>query len=330
MPEALILGGTGQIGRAVADWLTPLGWRVRLASRSAPPPDLAAAHIRIPTDDPSALSRAACGVDLLLDCACFDAGDADRLLPVSADVGRIVAISSVSVYCDVAGRTLDEAHRNGFPRFDGPVGEDTATVAPGSETYSTRKMAMETRLRESARCPVTILRPAAIHGPFSRHAREWWFVKRLLDGRAVIPLCHGGASRFHTTSTEAIARAVVLAAAPATAAVVNVVDGDAPEVAEIGRIAMQVLGLSAEILPLPGPPLGTVGKTPWSGERPLVYASTLPPMPRYAETAPAAVRWLAQAIPPEDWQRHIPILFAYPRDHFDYAAEDRALSEMRR
>lgn len=93
-----------------------------------------------------------------------------------------------SVYRDERGRSLDEASETGFPILPVPVGEGQPTVDPGSATYSTRKVALERALLDNARSPVTILRPAAIHGVGSTHLREWWFVKRMLDRRPVISL----------------------------------------------------------------------------------------------------------------------------------------------
>jgi nucleoside-diphosphate-sugar epimerase len=327
MPSALIIGGTGQIGRAVAQRLTCEGWQVRLASRTTgqEPPD--AQHILLDPTTPEALQHAiGQGVDLLMDCVAFSDADADRLISVQSMVGRIVAVSSASVYCDAQGRTLDEAAECGFPHFPVPIPESHHTITPGPATYSTRKVAMENRLLDSASIPVTILRPCAIHGPHSKHAREWWFVKRLLDGRRHIPLAHGGQSRFQTTSTFAIAEAVLHAALGRADAVVNVTDSDAPSVIDIGRAIMVAMGADAELVPMADDPkLPGVGLTPWSVERPMVCASSLPPFKAYAETVPAAVAWLLSALRGRDWREVLPQLVAYPGDHFDYAAEDAVL-----
>ena len=324
MPLAFIIGGTGQIGRAVAGSLAGAGWTVRVASRT-PPADLGSCeHVRLDRDQPGALTAALGeGVDLLLDCLSMGAGDADRLLSVQDQVGALVAVSSASVYRDKKGRTLDEAAECGFPQFPVPIPEDHPTVAPGPETYSTRKVAMERRLMEGARVPATVLRPCAIHGPHSRHAREWWFVKRLLDGRRLVPLAYGGRSRFQTTSTVAIAAAVRAAATGEAAGIVNVADADAPTVAEIGRTVMAVMGRDAELVGLPDeayPP--TRGATPWSTAAPMVCASSLPPAGTYAETVPPAIRWLVEATHGRDWREVLPQLAAYPSEHFDYAVDD--------
>lgn len=104
-----------------------------------------------------------------------------------------MVISSSSVYQDKSGRTLDEAAATaGFPDLPDPISETQQTVSPGPATDSTRKMAMERTLRDGARVPVTILRPCAIYGRGSSHPRGWWFVKRMLDRRPIIPIAFRG------------------------------------------------------------------------------------------------------------------------------------------
>ena len=34
------------------------------------------------------------------------------------------------------------------------------------------------------------------------HPREWWFIKRALDGREAIPVAYAGKSVFHTSSAR--------------------------------------------------------------------------------------------------------------------------------
>ncbi|WP_034816499.1 NAD-dependent epimerase/dehydratase family protein, partial [Ensifer sp. BR816] len=252
---AFIIGGTGQIGLAVAQRLARDRWQIRLVSRSPAPIPGPWQQVAADREDRAALHEAAAGgADLLLDCVAFDVRHADQLLGLQASVGHIAVISSASVYCDAQGRTLDEASERGFPNYPVPIREDHRTVEPGPQTYSTRKAAIERRLLDTASTKVTVLRPCAIHGPCSKHASEWWFVKRLLDGRKRIPLAYGGRSRFQTTSTKAIAEAVIFALSSSRSQALNVVDADAPTVAEIGRAIMGAMGRHAELLGLPDAP----------------------------------------------------------------------------
>jgi nucleoside-diphosphate-sugar epimerase len=328
MSTAFILGGTGQIGLAVAERLAGDGWEVRLVSRAPPPISGPWQHVAADREERGALRKAlADGADLVLDCVAFDVRHADQLLDLQDAIGRLAVVSSASVYCDAEGRTLDEAKECGFPDFPEPIREDQRTVEPGPQTYSTRKVAIERRLLDEASIPVTILRPCAIHGPHSKHAREWWFLKRLLDGRKRIPLAYGGRSRFQTTSTQAIAEAVRFSLSSNGPQVLNVADADAPTVAEIGHAIMDAMGRHADLMGLPDAPYPPVlGATPWSVEKPMVCASSVPSAETYAQAVPRAIRWLVAATQDQDWRELLPQLTVYPERYFDYDVDDQALT----
>jgi nucleoside-diphosphate-sugar epimerase len=329
---ALIVGGTGQIGLAAARRLLATGWRLRLAQRSAArlPDDLAGEvdTVAADRDSPGALAAAVGGgADALIDTVAYDETHARQLLEVEADVGTLVVISSGSVYRDAEGRTLDEARETGFPRFPAPIGEDQPTVAPGPATYSTRKAGLEQTLLQQARRPVSVLRPFAIHGPGSTHPREWWFVRRILDGRRRIPLAWRGESRFHTTATVNLAELIRVVCEAPGARVLNAVDPEAASVAEIGRVIAGVYGAAPEFVLLDGAPAKGVGATPWSTPRPIVAdmararALGYRPVATYAEAIGAACR-SAEALAAEG------VAFApYLRAMFDYAAEDAWFEE---
>jgi len=328
MPKAVIVGGTGQIGLATARRLLSEAWDVTVVSRHAVTLPDGCRHIEADARDAERLnSLVSPDIDLLLSCVAFDSVDAECLIRTGHNVGRIVAISSASVYRDDEGRTFDEASIRGFPAFPVPLTEKSPTVAPGPDTYSTRKIAMEMVLLNGAPCPVTILRPCAIHGPESKHAREWWFVKRLLDRRAAIPLAYRGQSRFQTTSVTAISDAVVRALAGSLPEIANVSDADAPTVADIGRAIMDVMDVRAELVGLPDAPSfpPALGTTPWSIPRPMVCSAAAAAAATYAQSVEPAVKWLVGNVRSEKWRERLPQLAAYPYDHFDYHADERAL-----
>jgi nucleoside-diphosphate-sugar epimerase len=176
--HAFIIGGTGQIGTAIAQNLLQRGWTVTVCHRGRRPPPasllgLGLRSVTADRNDPASLAAAfGSGADALIDTVAYDEGHARQLLDLQSSAGALLAISSASVYRDAQGRTLDEAKQNGFPEFDSPIRETQATVEPGRQTYSTRKIALETTLLDHAACPVTVLRPCAIHGPGSQHPRE--------------------------------------------------------------------------------------------------------------------------------------------------------------
>jgi nucleoside-diphosphate-sugar epimerase len=302
---ALIVGGTGQIGLAAARRLLATGWRLRLAQRSAArlPDDLAGEvdTVAADRDSPGALAAAVGGgADALIDTVAYDETHARQLLEVEADVGTLVVISSGSVYRDAEGRTLDEARETGFPRFPAPIGEDQPTVAPGPATYSTRKAGLEQTLLQQARRPVSVLRPFAIHGPGSTHPREWWFVRRILDGRRRIPLAWRGESRFHTTATVNLAELIRVVCEAPGARVLNAVDPEAASVAEIGRVIAGVYGAAPEFVLLDGAPAkggarrGRSWRT-WRGPRRWAIDPSRPTPRRSARPVARPRRWRPRA-----------------------------------
>jgi nucleoside-diphosphate-sugar epimerase len=332
MNTALVIGGSGQIGRATARNLLDHGWSVRLAQRHAArlPADLTARArlVTIDRDEPGAVARAvAGGVDALIDTIAFDERQARQLLDIEADVGALVVISTGSVCCDAEGRTLDEAAQSGFPRFPVPITEDQPTTPPGPATYSTRKAALEQALLQGARRPVTILRAFAVHGPGSTHPREWWFVKRILDGRRRIPLAWRGESRFHTSATVNIAELIRVALQTRATQVLNAADPEALSVAEIGRVIVEIYGVELDLVRLDGPPENGVGATPWSGPRPLIAdmsraeALGYRPVATYREAIGPACK-SAEALAAAG----LPFV-PYLAKMFDYAAEDARLGE---
>lgn len=332
--SAVVLGGTGQIGRAVVDRLLAGGWTVTSVARRAPAKGVAGVgFVAADRQDPQALRRViGDGVDAVVDVTAYDAEDGRQLLALKAGIGALVAISSSSVYRDAQGRTLDEAAANGFPDLPDPMSEAQPTVAPGPQTYSTRKVALERTLLD-ADWPVTVLRPGAIHGVGSLHPREWWFVKRMLDGREVIPLAYGGRSRFHTTSVLNIAELVAVALEHPDKRVLNIADPVALTVAEIGAIIGRAANYQGRLVGLEeGRFPRSVGRTPWSTPRPFVLdtgaaqALGYAPVADYAATVGAIHDDLVQATAGRDWRDAFPVLASYPYDQFDYAAEDRALA----
>lgn len=340
--RAFIIGGTGQIGRAVGLRLLQEGWDVTFASRRGHIPGDAfgssARAVALDRDHPGALAEAiGDGADAVIDTVAYDTTHADQLLDIAGSVGQFVVISSSSVYRDAIGRTLDEARENGFPDLPDEMTEDQPTVEPGPQNYSTMKVALERRLLDEADRPVAILRPAAIHGTHSTHPREWWFVKRMLDGREAIPLCFNGRSRFHTTAAANIAEVAVRALATPRKLVLNVADPVAPSVHEIGAHIAEAMGWTGTLVPIDmgDPRLGSpVGWTPWSVPAPFTLSTEAAkrigytPATDYARSAPETCAWLRSSAD-GDWQERFPVLARYTIPLFDYDAEDTFLRNER-
>jgi nucleoside-diphosphate-sugar epimerase len=323
MRGSVAIVGAGQIGYAASQAFAAAGWEVTVLARKAPAWPCGNVRFRRYLAGEDAAPKS----DVVLDTIAFDEGDVARYHPGEMD--RLIVVSSASVYCDAAGRSLDEASQSGFPRFAGQISEENTTVDPGPETYSTRKVRMEGAVLTRFGARATVLRPCAIHGPWSRHPREWWFVKRILDGRRRIPLAHRGRSRFQTTAAGLLGEAAVRAASRAVGGILNISDPEAPDVAQIGLAIAAIMKTPIDIFPV-AEDAGPVGRTPWSVPLPMIVsgkyaerALELPARP-YRSAVEPAVSWLAKN-PTPDWCAMFPQL-AYPWDLFDYDAEDRFLA----
>ncbi|CQR65306.1 NAD-dependent epimerase/dehydratase family protein [Streptomyces leeuwenhoekii] len=340
MTHAVVVGATGQIGRAAVGVLARDGWEVTALSRRGGRdegwPD-GVRVVRADREDDAALAAAVGdGCDVVVDVVAFGPRHARQLTSLAGRIGSAVVISSVSVYEDGQGRNFDTQHEpGGFPEYPVPLTEGQRTVRPGDTSYSTRKAALERELLAAGdRVPTTLLRAGAVHGPHCRTPRELYFVKRNLDGRRRRVLAFGGRSRFHPVSVHTVAELIRLAAARPGSRVLNAVDPDAPTVAEIARAIDAVMGRDVEDVLVDGPPPAPgVGDTPWTVPAPVVCGMAAAerelgyrPVTRYAETLPETVAWIEERLAGRDWREAYPKMVQAYGDLFDYAAEDAWLA----
>ncbi|MGW9177152.1 NAD-dependent epimerase/dehydratase family protein [Streptomyces decoyicus] len=342
--SAVVIGASGQIGRAAVRALARDGWEVRAASRHGGRDDSWPGEVRtvaVDREDDAALAGLIGeGCDVLLDCVAYGAGHAQQLTALADRIGSAVVVSSCVVYEDDRGRSFATmGEPDGSPVYPLPVPESHPTVRPGDENYGTRKAALEQALlAQGDRLPVTLLRACAVHGPYSPLPRELYFVKRVLDGRRVRVLAYGGTSRFHPVHVDNLAELVRLAARRPGSRVLNAADPQAPTVAEISAAVDAAMGApESEIVRVDGPPPSSgVGDTPWSAPHPLVYDMSAAErelgyraVTTYEESLPATVAWLADRVEGRDWWELFPTMAGrYPDEKlFGYAAEDRWLAE---
>jgi len=326
MTGTVAIIGAGQIGYAASHAFLHAGWDVRLLARSAPPWSIKGVRF----ENYVAGEHTPPSADVVLDTIAYDADDVERYDPGA--VGRLITISSASVYVDYEGRTLESAAETGFPDFALGVDEEGPTVLPGPQTYSTRKVRMEQKAREMFDRRSTNIRPGAIYGPWCRHPREWWFVNRFKDRRRIIPLAFEGQSQFHITDANDIGSLAVTLSNAELGGHFNIADEYAPTVKEIGETVSEAFGKRVRFYLLEGPPVGTVGRTPWSLPYPFKIASLKALDAGFRYTAPpfsglfASIEWL-RAHRFDDWRTAFPVMAGYPFDPFDYAAEDRFFDE---
>lgn len=341
--SAFVLGGTGQIGRAISRALAVDGWNVTVGTRgSRPLPEeltelgVRAVHVDRSRDRLAvALSG---GVELFVDVVPYERADAEQVLALAGLVGSVVAISTASVYEDDRGRSVDEAtNYELIPRFPVPVPESHPTVAPGDATYSTKKVAIEQLLLEGATVPTVVVRPCAVYGVGGTASREWFFVKRALDERPHVILSYEGVSVFHTTAAANLAELVRLAAERRVTGIFNCGDPDPPTVLEISRLVADALGHARNEVLLPGPPPSeSVGETPWTTPHAFVLDMTAAetalayrPVTSYAAAVAEACAYLVAATRGRDWRDALPETARWLDAHgFDYDEEDRFLAEL--
>lgn len=334
--SAIIIGGTGQIGQAIAQNLLRSGWDVSLTHRgnSKVPENLlqqGAKSIIHDRQNDRLEDAIGSGTDIVIDTIAYDAKHGQQLLEIQEDVGAFVVISSSSVYCDEKGRSLDEALLNGFPDVPQAMTESQSTLPPGDDNYSTKKVALELCLLEKCVSPVTILRPCAIHGVNSVHPREWWFIKRMLDGRSEIPLAYKGQSRFHTTAVANIAGLIDVIVNKASPPILNIGDDQCLTVTEIGQTIADYLGFSVRFVDGDDTFPAKIGANPWSVPTPFMIdsaaARSLGFIPQsYEKTVGPACDWLMDTAKRNQSSNLFPVFDTYKDNPFDYAAEDIFLS----
>jgi nucleoside-diphosphate-sugar epimerase len=329
--RAVLIGGTGQIGRAAARALATDGWEVVAVSRSGTLPDgLAELGVEAVTADRAdeAQLRAAlgAGADFVLDTVAFTREHGEQLNGLAGLVGSLAVISSASVYADDEGRALDGEGE--MPRLPVPIPETQRTADPGDETYSTQKAALEQTLLDGP-LPATLVRACAIHGPGAKLPRELFFVKRAVDGRRRVALASNGESRFHTTSAANLAELIRLAAAQPGNRPLNAGDPDPPTTLEICRAIGAALDHDFEPVLFPEDSEDRPGlDNPWAVPRPFVVDMTAAeqelgyrPVTTYPEAVRETCAWLVGELDGgRSWEG------TYLEGMLDYTAEDTALA----
>jgi nucleoside-diphosphate-sugar epimerase len=196
---------------------------------------------------------------------------------------------------------------------------------------------MEAAIREAQaagrrRVPATILRLPAVYGPGDPLAREWFFVKRVLDGRQRIALPDGGLGLFHRGYVDDVARAAVMALENprAIGRTYNVGHERVLTVRGIAELVAQVMDHEWEVVSVPAGRLPPTN--PYATPYPIVYdLSQIRTDLGYRESVSLeegmrrTVAWLVANPPaPATWglTRYL------EHDAFDYAAENAAISAM--
>jgi nucleoside-diphosphate-sugar epimerase len=339
--HVLLIGGTGFIGPWVVRRLVAAGHDVAVYHRGQTAADLppSARHILGERADlPSRRAElAAFAPDVVLDMRAMTARDAATIGQALAGIARRrVVLSSQDVY-RAYGRLIgtEPGPPDSLPLTeDGPLrerlypyrGKDLGH-GPGFDDYD--KIPVERDALNTPGLPGTVLRLPMVYGPGDTQHRTFEYLRRMDDGRRVIPLESGFAGWCWTSGyVEDVAHAIALAVEQERAAgrVYNIGEATAPTRAEwvrrIGAAASwegEVAALDRALLPSAlVPDLDTAQDLVSDSSRirkELGYRETVPP----DEALRRTVAW-ERAHPPA----------AFDPAQFDYAAEDAALAAWRR
>ena len=329
MPRAVLIGGTGMIGRAAARALAEDGWDVVAVSRSGTLPEglaeLGVESVVVDREDDAQLRAAlGSGADVVYDSVAMDRAHGEQLNRLEGLVGSLVVISTASVYADDEGRAFD-GEGGEPPRLPVPIFETQQTAKPGEATYSTRKAELEQTLLQGP-LPSTLIRACAVYGPGAKNPRELYFVKRAVDGRRRVALAWNGESHFNTASVANLAELIRLAAAQPGDRLLNGGDPDPPSTLEICDAIGNALEYEFEPVLLPAdefgnpwgvPPQSSLIVSMEAAERELGYR----PVTAYPEAVRETCAWLVGELERgRSWEG------SYIEATLDYDAEDEALA----
>ncbi|MBE7941706.1 MULTISPECIES: NAD(P)-dependent oxidoreductase [Ramlibacter] len=252
--NVLVLGGSGYIGSALVRRLAQDGVQVVAASRHAQGPG----QLTLDTQDTAALAAALRGADAVVNCVAGSgpaiAGGARALARAAqqAGCGRIVHLSSLSVYGALEGEAREDAP------LDGGIG-----------WYAQAKIEAEQALAayagEGGR--LVVLRPGCVWGPGS----ALWVdrIARLLRAGRLGDLGAGGDGWSNLVALDDVAAAVAaglrLRLSPCEARIYNLAAPDSPRwndyfrdlalaigATPLRRVSARRLRLDAKLM---GPPL---------------------------------------------------------------------------
>jgi len=191
--KVLVIGGTRFIGRHVVRELIDAGHSVTLFHRGNNPQNIQDLDVESLYGDrmiPGSISAVLENryFDAVIDMVAYDAPETLLALQqVEPHVDRYLMISTASVYAQPYCSPMHET--------DTVIHEDDPKLAYGRKKVLAEEAAFE--FSKATDLPVTVLRLPAVYGEYDHQAREWYFIKRLLDQRTHIVLPEGGCGVYH-------------------------------------------------------------------------------------------------------------------------------------
>ncbi|MEP0766125.1 MAG: NAD-dependent epimerase/dehydratase family protein [Fimbriimonadia bacterium] len=336
--KVLVLGGTLFIGPQVVRRLVREGCEVTVFHRGKSNAELPDTVEHLLGDRNELRSHAdtlrAVVPDVVLDMRPLDDTDAEAVLDVFVGYARrVVAISSVDVY-RAYGKLLGNEKGPPDPvplTEDSPLRErlypyrgETPRAAddPRRRLDDYDKILAEKVFLSDDRLPGTVLRLPMVYGPLDYQHRLYPYLKRMDDGRPAILLDE---AQYRWRDSHAyvgnVGHAISLAVLRDEAAgrVYNVAEPEPYTEAEWVRRVGRAVGWKGEVVAVPAGRLGEEGDFT---HHLAVDSGRIRTELAYTEEVPED-RALAETI---EWERANP---PEPRPEFDYAEEDRILTELR-
>jgi len=189
--KILVIGGTKFVGRLSVPELVYEGHEVTLFNRGTDPEAHKKLNLRTLKGDRKVPGSLAAAIgdeyfDATLDMIAYNAADVELTLSeIGSHTGHYVLISTASVY--------DE------PRPT-PVRETDQLVDDPALSYGYNKVKAEEAAFAYGKehgLAVSALRLPAMYGEYDHQAREYYFIKRLFDGRRRFVLPEGGCGSYH-------------------------------------------------------------------------------------------------------------------------------------
>lgn len=256
--KALVIGGTGPTGPYIVQGLVARGYEPTILHRGHHEVDLGVEveHLHV---DPHFAETLRDGIgNRRFDLIVATYGRLRLFADVLAGrTERLVTIGGTA-YSNLNGRPADEA----APRY-----VENKIVAKIVETEEVLR-----RAHEAGTFNVTHLRYPNLYGPRQLAPREWSVIRRILDGRRVIPVIDGGLTLESRAYVENAAHAVLLAVdKPAESAgqQYNVADEYTPTDAYRVATIAEIMGVEVELASFP--PLAGAPAYWWGSGRDLEF-----------------------------------------------------------
>ncbi len=260
--NVLIIGGTGLTGKNIVKMLLDRDYDVTIFHRGEHPLELSGSYnsrvreIIGDRDNEEAMERLAeLEVDFLIDMVLKTEAQARKVVDLfRGKLKHTVCISSLDVY-----RIFDVILEKDSFLQTSPLREDSQlrrNLYPYDTDYD--KIVVEKILLEAQAAgdfSTTILRFPAIYGPGQDTGsfREWFIIKRIIDGNHQVVLPDGGRMYFHHGFTENLAYAVVLTLENYRKAdtIYHVGDEDVFTTRQLFELAGEIYGVEFEFYSIP-------------------------------------------------------------------------------